>query len=62
MEIGNAIITSIVGQVKWSAELATIVYVIDRIIKGVDVPAHLSGPEKVVRLEGNNVDIRSLLA
>jgi hypothetical protein len=46
--MGNAIVTSIVGQVKWSAELTAIVYIIDRIIKGADVLAHLLGPEKVV--------------
>jgi hypothetical protein len=62
MEIGNAITTSIIGQVKRSAKLTTIVYIIDRIIKGANILAHLSGPEKVIRLEGNNVDIRSLLA
>jgi hypothetical protein len=37
-------------------------YIIDRIIKGVDALAQLLGPEKVIRLEGNNVNIRSLLA
>jgi len=62
MEMGNAIATSMVGQAKRSAELAAVAYAMDRMIKGADVPAHLSGPEKVVRLEGNNVDIRSLLA
>jgi hypothetical protein len=60
--MGNAIITSIVGQAKRSTELTTIVYIIDRIIKGTNVLAHLSGPEKVIRLEGNNIDIRLLLA
>jgi hypothetical protein len=39
MEMGNAIITSIVGQVKQSAKLTTITYIIDRIIKGVDALA-----------------------
>jgi hypothetical protein len=48
MEIGNIIATSIVGQVKRFAELATIAYIIDRIIKGVDTLAQLLGPEKVV--------------
>ena len=58
----NTIITSIVRQVKRFTKLTTIVYIIDRIIKGVDILAHLLGPEKVIRLEGNNIDIRSLLA
>jgi hypothetical protein len=62
MEIGNTIITSIMRQVKQSTKLTTIVYIIDRIIKGANVLAYLLGPEKVVRLEGNNVDICLLLA
>jgi hypothetical protein len=39
MEIGNAITTSIVGQVKRSTKLTTIAYIIDKIIKGVDTLA-----------------------
>jgi hypothetical protein len=46
--MGNAIITSIVKQVKRSTELATIAYVIDKIIKGANVLAHLLGPKKVI--------------
>jgi hypothetical protein len=48
MEIGNTIITSIVGQVKQSTKLTTIAYIIDRIIKGANILAHLLGPEKVI--------------
>jgi hypothetical protein len=51
-----------VGQVKRFTELTTIAYIIDRIIKGVNVLAHLLGPEKVIWLEGNNVNICLLLA
>jgi hypothetical protein len=48
MEMGNAIITSIVGQVKRSTKLTIVVYIIDRIIKGANIPAHLLGPKKVI--------------
>jgi len=37
-----------VGQVKRSTELTTIVYIIDRIIKGANILAHLLGPKKVI--------------
>ena len=46
--MGNAIITSIVRQVKQSTKLTTIAYIIDRIIKGIDTLAHLLGLEKVI--------------
>jgi hypothetical protein len=46
--MGNAIITSIVGQIKQFTKLTTIVYIIDRIIKGANVLAHLLGPKKVI--------------
>jgi hypothetical protein len=54
--------TSIIGQVKRSIKLTTIVYIIDKIIKGANILAHLLGPKKVIWLEGNNIDIYSLLA
>jgi len=44
----NTIITSIVGQVKRSTKLTTIVYIINKIIKGVNILAYLLGPKKVI--------------
>jgi hypothetical protein len=61
IEIRNTIITSIVGQVKRSIELATIVYIIDRIIKGRDALTQLTSPNKIIWLKSNNIDIRILL-
>jgi hypothetical protein len=37
-----------VGQVKRSTKLATMAYIIDRIIKGANILAHLLGPKKVI--------------
>jgi hypothetical protein len=60
--MGNTIISSIVGQTRRSAELAAVAYAMDRIFKGLDMPVQVPDTDRIIRFEGNSVDIRMLLA
>jgi hypothetical protein len=62
MEMGNAIATSMVGETRKAAEMAALTYAMDRMFKGMDAPAQMSGPKGAVRFETNSVDIQTLLA
>jgi hypothetical protein len=60
--MGNAIILSMVGQTRRSVELAAIAHIIDRIFKGLDIPVQVPDTNRIIRFEGNSIDIRILLA
>jgi hypothetical protein len=60
--MGNAIISSIVKQTRRSAELAAVAYIIDRIFKELDIPVQVPDTNRIIRFEGNSIDIRTLLA
>jgi hypothetical protein len=60
--MGNAIISSIVGQTRRSAELAAAAYIIDKMFKGLDIPVQVPDTDRIIRFEGNSINIRILLA
>jgi hypothetical protein len=60
--MGNAIISSMVGQTRRSVELAAAAYVMDRIFKELDMPVQVPDTNRIIRFEGNSIDIRMLLA
>jgi hypothetical protein len=62
LQMGNTIILSIVRQIRRSIELAAAVHIIDRIFKGLDIPVQVPDTNRIIRFEGNSIDIRILLA
>jgi hypothetical protein len=60
--MGNTIISSIVGQTRRSIELAAAAYIIDRIFKELDILVQVSDTNRIIRFEGNSINIRILLA
>ena len=62
LQMGNAVASSMVGQTRRSAELAAAAHAMDRMFKGLDMPAQVPDTDRIIRFEGNSVDIRTLLA
>jgi hypothetical protein len=60
--MGNTIILNIVGQTRRSIELVAAAYIMDRIFKGLDIPVQVPNTNRIIRFEGNSIDIRILLA
>jgi hypothetical protein len=48
LQMGNAVISSMVGQTRRSAELAAAAYIMDRMFKGLDIPVQVPDTDRII--------------